>query len=219
MTGATMRPIRSWVVRAAYMACGAAPGGSTCEPVCGRCSGATVALAAAEAASAVSPETTARRCPLRIRYGFAEVSDALNEGAERCCLDLAEVGIPNVDYQYDTHFAAAVPGLMLVGIVEGHESTLLPNVNLAPHLQGAVARHNERQMHDRTGVGDAPVWQEMRARGEHRKQNFRPVLANPAQGQGLERPRRGRAAQAIVIATYAPAVEIVSVPGWQRACA
>src|SRR6267378_1302254 len=138
MTGATMRPIRSWVVRAAYMACGAAPGGSTCEPVCGRCSCARVALADAEAASAVSQETTARRCPLRIRYGFAEVSDALNEGTQRRCLDLAEVGIPNVEYQYHTYFATAVPGLMLVGIVEGQPSTLLPGANPAHHLPGPV---------------------------------------------------------------------------------
>ena len=53
--------------------------------------------------------------------------------------------------------AAAIPGFVLVGVVEDHRPALGPGVNLAADLEGTILRDDERQMSDHPRIGNASM--------------------------------------------------------------
>src|SRR6185312_14017507 len=59
-----------------------------------------------------------------------EVADAGDQGGDGDALRLAEVGVPAVQDQHHAGLVAAVPGLVLEGVVESDAAAFLPLVDL-----------------------------------------------------------------------------------------
>ena len=85
---------------------------------------------------------------------------------------------------------AVVPGVVLIGVVEGHDAPLLPCTCLAGHAQRTAVRHDQRQMHDDPGVRVATMRKNARARAEDGEADFRGEARHPEQRQALQQ-RRG----------------------------
>src|SRR6185312_13200155 len=73
-----------------------------------------------------------------------EVADAGDQGGDGGALRHAEVGVPAVHEQHHASLVAAVPGLVLEGVVEGDAAAFLPLVDLPAHVQRATLRHDQR---------------------------------------------------------------------------
>ena len=112
---------------------------------------------------------------------------------------------------------AAVPGFVLVGVVEYDGLALAPCVLLAADDERAVLRNDERQVTDDPRVGDAAVRQDVRARRQHREHHLGRVLADPHERQRLEDRRSSRAQRVVLVAPLAMAVEVEAVPAWRAA--
>ena len=134
-------------------------------------------------------------------------------GRDRIALRRREMRIPHVDDQHDARPRAAVPGLVLVGVVEHDRLALAPGARLAADHQRAVLGNDERQVADGPRVGDAAVREDVRARGQHREHHLRGVAANAHERQRLERRRRARAERVVCVAPFAVAPEVEPVPG------
>ena len=94
-----------------------------------------------------------------------------------------EMRIPDVNDQDDARTLAAVPGFVLISVVERNGLALAPFVPLAADDERAVLGDNEREVTDDAGIGDSPVRQDVRARSQHREHHFRRVFADPDERQ------------------------------------
>ncbi len=111
---------------------------------------------------------------------------ACDEHRDGFTLRRRQVRVPDVDDQHDARARAAVPGLVLVGVVEYDRVAFAPFVLLAADDERAVLRNDERQVTDDARVGDAAVRQDMRARRQHREHHLGRVLADAHERQRLQ---------------------------------
>ena len=94
---------------------------------------------------------------------------ALQRGEEVHLL-VGEVWVPHVEDEHDARVGAAVPRLVLEGVVEDHALALLiPHVMLGDAQLGASRAH-QRQVDAQLLVGGPVVLDDVRARGECREE-------------------------------------------------
>ncbi len=67
-----------------------------------------------------------------------EIAEIANQRRDRGTLDLGQVGVPRVEDHDDARFLAAIPGTVLVRVVEYDDTARLPVMQLAADIQRAV---------------------------------------------------------------------------------
>src|SRR5438067_1508352 len=99
---------------------------------------------------------------------------------------LAKMRVPAVEDEQCAILVAAVPRFMLDRVVERERLALAPFAGLAADPESAARRHDQRQMDDRAGVGDAGVRRDVLSCLEDRKENRRRAARNPGEREALD---------------------------------
>ncbi len=75
---------------------------------------------------------------------LSEVAQIADERSDRRAFDFSKAWVPRVEDHDDTRFLAAIPGPVLVGVIEHDDPTRLPPVNLAADFERTVLGNDER---------------------------------------------------------------------------
>src|SRR5688572_9970884 len=105
------------------------------------------------------------------RLSAVEGVGGLNDCADRHALLRRQPRTPDVADENDARLVAVVPRLVLDGVIEHPGLADSPFARFAADAEAAAGRHDQRQMHDQSEVGDAGVRRNSRARLEHREQS------------------------------------------------
>ena len=107
----------------------------------------------------------------RVRCRTAEAREPIRACEEEVLqsidLHIAEVWMPDLEYENYPFFVAVVPCLVFEAVVEGLYATFLPMSGLVTHTDAAVGRNNETEMRGEAHTHLAIVGYDLRTGFEH----------------------------------------------------
>ena len=99
----------------------------------------------------------------RRHRGLVQIADRCDQIRDGGAFCLRQVRVPDVGQQDHPGRVAAVPGLVLVGIVEGEAAAFLPmHFAHVQQVQRAMVGNHQAQMQDRARIAHPAIRQDMR---------------------------------------------------------